>query len=109
MSTSRPIRERFTEKLKPADLINVKNALLQYMSQNDPQVKTIKFETLALDDLLPHLQEFSDSWIGVEKKNFNTTLKAFNSVYQCVRHSTMHAHSLSRRSPRVASGAERAR
>ena len=92
-----PIKDRLQERLKPTDIMIVKQALYGFLAKNDPEIKKVKFDNIPLERLLPHLQEFSQSWETVDKNDFNCSFGAINSLYHTIRNQFKNLDTLKKR------------
>ena len=80
-----PMKPRLDEKLKPGDLIVVKQAFYQYIAKTDPNLLTLTFENMLIEDLLPILKDLSSVWKDVEASDFSTGYVAINAIYHSLR------------------------
>ena len=97
MSTFESVKERLNKKMKPSEVMFVKQALYGYMAKYDPELQTKTWEKLALEELLPFLQELSPLWTGMKDDDFVTSYPLINSLYHCIRNQFKSVETLRKR------------
>ena len=85
MSYNVPIKDRLNTKLKPSELLVVKQALIMYLAKADSNVDNTIFTNALMDNLLPYLKDISPAWESIVPEDLNTSWNAINSMYHSLR------------------------
>ena len=85
MSQIIQIKDRLEVRLKPNELLVVKQALIQYLAATDPELTKTQFSNGLMDKLLPYLKDMNSSWSTMEADDLNTSWNAINTMYHSIR------------------------
>jgi hypothetical protein len=85
MSQIIQIKDRLEVRLKPNELLVVKQALIQYLAATDPELTKTQFSNGLMDKLLPYLKDMNSSWSTMEADDLNTSWNAINTMYHSLR------------------------